>query len=92
MAYLWKIGAGDDCVHTFDCGSRFRIDRLDACMCVRAAQHFAEQHARQTEVGAEIRATRDLVDTIGAYDAGADDLELSRFAHDASPRNVCAAS
>ncbi len=92
MTHFREVGASHDGVDAFDLGGLSGVDLLDPRMRMRTAQHFAEQHARQREVGAKVRATGDLVDAVRTDDARANDLVVSRFAHDASPRNVCAAS
>jgi hypothetical protein len=63
--------------HRLDTGQRLGgrgVDRPDHGMGVRAAQHLADQLSRHVEVGAEARATGDLVGTVGTVGAGADPL------------------
>ena len=58
-----------------DAGQRLglrRVDRDDARVRVRAAQHAADELAGQVEVGAEAGAARDLVDAVRADRARAD--------------------
>ena len=64
--------------HRLDARDRFRlgdVDRTDAGMGVRAAQHLADKLARKLEVGPELGAAGDLIHTVRADRAGADDLE-----------------
>ncbi len=73
--HFWKVVRGD---HGFDPGqglSLAGIDRKDAGMGVRAAQHGAIQHARQAQVGAVQCPPGDLFGAILADRAGADHLE-----------------
>ena len=66
-----KIVAGHHREHAVE---RFRgagVDRADAGVGVRAAQHLAVQHAGQVEVGAVVGAAGHLVDTIVAHGARA---------------------
>ena len=50
------------------------VDRLDARMRMRAAQHLAPDHAGHVDVGGEARAAGHLVDAVGTDGARADPL------------------
>ncbi len=63
--------------HGFDARQRqglVEVDRLDARVRMRAAQHLAVQHAGLREVGAEGGAAGDLLDAVGPDRALADPL------------------
>ncbi len=79
------VARGD---HRLDAGQRFRlrgVDRLDARVRMRAAQHLAPDHAGHIGVGGKRRAARDLVDAVRANGALADPLVVGNDVHCAAP-------
>ena len=75
VAGLGEIGSGH---HRLDAGQRARgggVDAKEAGMGMGASLDAAGEHAGQSQVGAEVGATGDLVRTVGADRALADDLE-----------------
>ena len=73
---IGKIGRGDDGLHARQLLGLGRVDLLDLRMRMRAAQHEADELARQVEVRAITRAARHLVETVGTQRARADALEV----------------
>src|SRR5260221_7641481 len=67
-----KIGAGGDCLPSWQCPRLFGIDRYDPGMGMRAPLDAAPQHTRHCHIGAEIGPARDLVDAVGTDRPGAD--------------------
>ena len=97
IRHLGEIVARD---HRLDARQRQRgggVDGLDARVCVRTAQHLADQLSGQVVVGAEARAAGHLVDAVGPQRPRADELQflflvLERGRHDQPPRISRAAS
>src|SRR5262249_609145 len=67
-----EVVAGDHGLHAGERLGLRGVDRDDARVWVRAAQHLADELARQVEVGAEARASGDLVDAVRSDRARAD--------------------
>ena len=77
--------------HGFDAWQRFRlrgVDRLDAGVRMRAAQHLAPDHAGHVGVGGKRRASRDLVGAVGPDGTLADPLVVGDDVHCAASPHV----
>ena len=86
----WKVVAGHHREHAVERRRGAGVDRADAGVGVRAAQHFAVQHARQVEVGAVVGAPGHLVDAVVTHGARAQYLVCRsvRIAHLFSSEDV----
>ena len=72
-----QVGAGDDGAYAGQGHGFAGVDATNARVRVGTAQHLAEEHAGQTDVGAIDGASRDLVDSIVADGTRAENLETA---------------
>ena len=91
-----KVVMGDDRLHPRQGQRLGGVDGIDRRMGMRRAQDEAREHTRQGEVRAILGAARDLVDAVGAGNAGAQNLEVGLdvgwLVHAVSPRIWAAAT
>ena len=76
-----RRGVSSPSEHRFDARHRrggARVDRHDARVRVRAAQHRSVQHAGQVDVGDVLRRAGDFRNRVGARNVAADDEEALR--------------
>ena len=77
---LRDVPADNHGLHTGHGFRRVRVNRDDARVRMRTAQHGSMQHAWQREIGSVVRATGDLVEPVVANGPSADVFELFHLA------------
>ena len=76
-----QVFGGDNGFDTGICLGAARVNRADACMCMRTAEHGAVQEAGGMEIGTIERTAGDFINTVVSDGPGSDDFVFFLFRH-----------